>query len=101
METNCKRTLCIFDLRFAAVYSKQKITIFMFDFVQNSLNVMHSSKMIGNYDPWYDIFHLLAHNIDYVLLMFAKTLFFTKNSKFQYFKFSFLYFDDQCTRLSH
>ena len=93
METNCKRTLCIFDLRFAAVYSKQKITIFMFDFVQNSLNGMHSSKMIGNYDPWYDIFHLLAHNIDYV--------FFTKNSKFQYFKFSFLYFDDQCTRLSH
>ena len=51
METNCKRTLCIFDLRFAAVYSKQKMTIFMFDFFLKLDEWNALIKMIGNYDP--------------------------------------------------
>ena len=50
-----------FDLRFAAVYSKQQITIFMFRFFK-LIEWNAVIKMILNYGPWHDIFHLFAHD---------------------------------------
>ena len=95
METNCIRTLCIFDLRFAAVYSKQQITIFMFRFFK-LIEWNAVIKMILNYGPWHDIFHLFAHDINYICTIYGisrhvgkKNFFCIKNSKFQYLSFHF------------